>query len=72
MASLTTCPRCEAALAIPISSRGEYCGAELSAATPPALKSASILPPELARLKRPKISLVVSMGGLSILLFAVP
>jgi hypothetical protein len=32
----------------------------------------STLPPEFASLKRPKISVAASMGGLSILLFAIP
>ena len=72
MPSLTTCPRCGATLSMPTSSHCVYCGAELSTATPLTTQPASILPPELASLKRPKIKVGTSMGGISILLFAVP
>jgi len=56
--------------------RCSYCGTEIAISPvlpqPPTSEPAFILPPELASLKRPKVSVGASMGGLSILLFAIP
>jgi len=72
MSNITTCPRCGSTLPISTSSHCDYCGAELLSKTPLTDKSAPTLPPELANLKRPKIKAMSSIGGLSILLFAIP
>ena len=79
MPDQTTCPRCGAILTT--LSSCDYCGTDLAtspipAANPtsiihPASKPASMLPSELANLKRPKAGMS-SSGGVMLLLFAIP
>jgi hypothetical protein len=71
---VTLCPKCGAPLKMPTTSQPErcdHCGAELAPKSVPATEFASTLPPEFAKLKRPKVS-NLSISNLFAMLFAIP